>query len=206
MGISYIVPVLLYFVSGFCGLVYEIVWSRMLVLVMGNTTYATSTILASFMAGLCLGSFYWGRKIDSLKSAPLFVFGCLEIIVGVSALILYFAVQSVVPLEIIVISGVSKSMAGSVLVRFVFSFVLLCIPTFFMGGTFAVIGKHIIGKRQAAGSRSALLYGVNTGGGSTRCLSDRFLPDCPFWSLQSLDVRQLFKSRHRGYSHCRESF
>ena len=92
MGVTYIVPVLLYFVSGFCGLVYEIVWSRMLVLVMGNTTYATSTILASFMAGLSLGSFFWGKRIDSVKSAPLFIFGLLEIAVGVSALILYFAI------------------------------------------------------------------------------------------------------------------
>ena len=87
MGINYLVPVLLFFISGFCGLVYEIVWSRMLVLVMGNTTYATSTILAAFMAGLSLGSFYWGKKIDSLKSAPLFVFGFPEIMVGGGALL-----------------------------------------------------------------------------------------------------------------------
>jgi spermidine synthase len=164
MGINYLVPVLLYFVSGFCGLVYEIVWSRMLVLVMGNTTYATSTILAAFMAGLSLGSFYWGKKIDSLKSAPLFIFGCLEIMVGVSALLLYVAIQSVVPLEIIVIKWASASQTGGVLVRFIFSFVLLCIPTFFMGGTFAVIGKHLIADSPAKGAHSALLYGINTMG------------------------------------------
>ena len=36
MGVHYLIPVLLYFVSGFCGLVYEVVWNRMLVLVMGT--------------------------------------------------------------------------------------------------------------------------------------------------------------------------
>jgi len=164
MGIAYLVPVLLYFISGFCGLVYEIVWSRMLVLVMGNTTYATSTILAAFMAGLSVGSFFWGQKIDSLKSSPLFIFGCLEIMVGVSALLLYFAIQSIVPLEVLIIKFASDSQTGGVLIRFVFSFVLLCIPTFFMGGTFAVIGKHLIAKSPDTGSRSAVLYGVNTGG------------------------------------------
>ena len=162
MGISYLVPLVLYLVSGFCGLVYEIVWSRMLVLVLGNTTYATSTILAAFMAGLSLGSFFWGKKIDSLKSSPLFVFGCLEIMVGVSALLLYFAIQSVVPLEVMVIKWASGSHSGGVLIRFVFSFVLLCIPTFFMGGTFAVIGKHLIADSPAKGAHSALLYGINT--------------------------------------------
>jgi spermidine synthase len=162
MRIAYLVPILLYFLSGFCGLVYEIVWSRMLVLVMGNTTYATSTILASFMAGLCLGSYFWGRKIDSGKSSPLLVFGCLEIAVGLSAVVLYFIIQYVVPLEIMVIKTVSGSQSGSVLIRFLFSFMLLCIPTFFMGGTFAVIGKHLIGQNRDAGSKAALLYGVNT--------------------------------------------
>ncbi len=164
MRVTYLVPVMLYFVSGFCGLAYEIVWSRMLVLVMGNTTYATSTILAAFMAGLSLGSFFWGKKIDSVKFTPLFIFGLLEMAVGLSALILYFAIQSIVPLEIFVVKWVAGSQTGGVLVRFFLSFLLLCVPTFFMGGTFAVIGKHLIVNRQAAGSRSALLYGVNTAG------------------------------------------
>ena len=46
----------LFFLSGACGLVYEVVWMRMLTLVFGATAFATSTILASFFAGLALGS------------------------------------------------------------------------------------------------------------------------------------------------------
>jgi len=55
---------LLFFFSGACGLVYEVVWMRMLTLVFGATAFATSTILASFFAGLALGSFSFGRVID----------------------------------------------------------------------------------------------------------------------------------------------
>ena len=43
---------LLFFLSGFSALVYEVIWSRQLGLVFGNTTYAISTILAVFFAGL----------------------------------------------------------------------------------------------------------------------------------------------------------
>ena len=47
----------LFFLSGACGLVYEVVWMRMLTLVFGATAFATSTILASFFAGLALADF-----------------------------------------------------------------------------------------------------------------------------------------------------
>jgi predicted membrane-bound spermidine synthase len=45
-----------FFVSGAVGLVYEVVWLRMLGLVFGHTVYAITTVLAAFMAGLALGS------------------------------------------------------------------------------------------------------------------------------------------------------
>ena len=57
-GPSRLVPlaiIALFFLSGACALTYEVVWMRMLTLVFGATTFATSTILASFFAGLALG-------------------------------------------------------------------------------------------------------------------------------------------------------
>jgi len=49
---------LAFFLSGVCGLIYQVLWVRMLGLIFGNTTYAVSTILAGFMAGLALGSWW----------------------------------------------------------------------------------------------------------------------------------------------------
>ena len=47
---------LLFFCSGACGLIYQVLWLRLLSLVFGVTVYAASTVLAAFMAGLALGS------------------------------------------------------------------------------------------------------------------------------------------------------
>lgn len=47
---------LLFFASGACALVYQVMRLRMLALVFGVTVYAASTVLASFMAGLALGA------------------------------------------------------------------------------------------------------------------------------------------------------
>ncbi len=41
----------LFFLSGACGLVYQVVWARMLTVVFGATLLAVSTVLSAFMAG-----------------------------------------------------------------------------------------------------------------------------------------------------------
>lgn len=49
---------LLFFASGISGLMYQVVWLRMLSRLLGVTIYATSTVMAAFMGGLALGSFF----------------------------------------------------------------------------------------------------------------------------------------------------
>ena len=53
-------PVVLSFLllSGSCGLIYEIVWTKMLTLTIGNTVYSITAVLTAFMAGLALGVFW----------------------------------------------------------------------------------------------------------------------------------------------------
>src|SRR2546426_10617731 len=52
------------FLSGISGLLYEVVWARMLHLLFGDTVLAVSTVLASFMAGLAVGRFWVGGFLD----------------------------------------------------------------------------------------------------------------------------------------------
>ncbi|MGR3319213.1 MAG: fused MFS/spermidine synthase, partial [Candidatus Anammoxibacter sp.] len=61
------VVLFLFFLSGVCGLIYEVVWIRMFGLVLGNTTYAISITIAAFFAGLALGGFCLGRYVDSIR-------------------------------------------------------------------------------------------------------------------------------------------
>ena len=62
-------PLILLFllISGTCGLVYEILWMKMLTLVIGNTVFSITTVLTAFMGGLALGSFLAGRFIDKIR-------------------------------------------------------------------------------------------------------------------------------------------
>src|SRR5215208_4406723 len=69
---------LCFVLSGATGLIYEVLWARMLGLVFGATTFAISAVLAAFMGGLALGS-AWAGKLAARIKRPLRVYGLLEI-------------------------------------------------------------------------------------------------------------------------------
>src|SRR5882672_2040726 len=57
-------------VSGGSSLVLEVAWSRALSLSLGNTHQAVATVVASMMAGLCLGSLVAARALARLPRLP----------------------------------------------------------------------------------------------------------------------------------------
>ena len=78
-----------FFVSGFCSLVYEVIWLRLSMARFGVTTPMVSIVLSVFMAGLGLGSWLggkWMRGAGSSARGPLRLYGLLELLIGVSAI------------------------------------------------------------------------------------------------------------------------
>lgn len=79
-----------FFISGMTGLMYEILWIRMIVKIIGAAPFAVSIVLTVFMGGLGLGSYIAGRYVDSIRKPGSLIglYGILELIVGVYALLL----------------------------------------------------------------------------------------------------------------------
>ncbi len=77
-----------FFFSGFCGLVYQVVWLRVAMAAFGVTTPLVSIVLSVFMAGLALGSWAGGRLVRSFefRSAAFFIslYSASELIIGLS--------------------------------------------------------------------------------------------------------------------------
>jgi spermidine synthase len=86
-----------FFVSGFCSLLYELVWLRLAMAQFGVTTPMISIVLSSFMAGLGLGSWWGGRLVRKyshrLNVPSLQLYAVAELLIGCSAV--------VVPLELL---------------------------------------------------------------------------------------------------------
>ncbi len=71
--------------SGAASFVYEIVWIRMLSMVVGSTMHAFELMLAAFIAGIALGGL-WVRKHADVTEAPLRLVGWMQLGMGVAAL------------------------------------------------------------------------------------------------------------------------
>lgn len=174
---SYLKPTVfaLFFASGVSALIYEIVWTRQLRLVFGDTVFAVTTVLAAFMAGLALGSALFGRIIDARRRAALTVYAILEIGIGVYALILPFLLQGLTPLCIWIVAHYRPTSYTMGLIRFGICFLVLLPATTLMGGTLPVLTKHFVRRRAGVGTNVGALYAINTLGAVVGCLLPSFI-------------------------------
>jgi spermidine synthase len=153
----------IFVLSGATSLAYEVIWTRLLVRVFGSTSLAVTTVLASYMAGLAIGSYLLGKWIDR-RWSPLRVYGLLELGIGIFALIF--------PLVILVLNlfygAVHPAFEARypllTAVRFALSFLVLLIPTTLMGGTLPVLSKYVAVGRRNLAERIGVLYAANTFG------------------------------------------
>ncbi len=151
----------IFMLSGAAGLVYEIVWSRQLVLVFGNTTQAVSTILTGFFGGMAIGAWFGGRLADRVRS-PLRLYGILELLLVAVVLITPFSFRLIND----VYRGIYPSLEGTAglpLVRLVLALIALAPATVMMGATFPSLVRHLTRSTDMSATFGRL-YAANTMG------------------------------------------
>jgi spermidine synthase len=161
---SHLIPVFMLFLfSGATGLAYEVIWTRMLVRSFGATSFAVSTVLAAYMAGMALGSYLFGRMIDR-RGNPIRIYGLLELGIAIFALVFPLLVAAFGPLY----RGIYPALEGRFyllsLIRFLLTFSLLLIPTTLMGGTLPVLSRYVTRSLSNLSFRVGWLYSINTFG------------------------------------------
>jgi predicted membrane-bound spermidine synthase len=149
--------------SGAAGLVYQVVWSRELVLVFGNTTQAVSTIVTAFMAGLGFGSLAGGRWA-SRGLRPLRLYGALELAVAVFAVLLPFAFDDLAEVYRGAYPGLVDNTLALTAVRFALALAAVAPATFLMGATLPLLVRHLVRTLDETGARLSELYAANTAG------------------------------------------
>lgn len=173
---------LILFGSGFCALVYQVAWLRLLRLVFGASTAASAAVLAIFMGGLGLGGLLLGRRADRSNS-PLALYGRLELGITLAA--------AASPLLIALVRGAYVSIGGTfalgptlgTAVRLALATLVLGVPTFLMGGTLPAMARAALDGADRSRRTVALLYGTNTLGAVAGALITTF------FALELLGVR-----------------
>src|SRR3989441_1319416 len=153
---------LLFFLSGATGLVYELLWVRLLYQAFGSTIQSVTTVVAAYMGGLGLGAWWFGRRADR-HPRPAALYGRLELAIGAFAIASPLALTLVRQVYVALAAGLHTGAGESVALRFGLAAVVLLVPTTLMGGTLPVLTRAFAGPDRAA-LRPALgrLYGLNT--------------------------------------------
>lgn len=82
---------LLFVLSGFCGLLYQVIWLRLAFASFGIVTPVLSVVLSVFMVGLAIGSWAGGRAaryVASTPASPMWLYALIELGIGLGAFLL----------------------------------------------------------------------------------------------------------------------
>lgn len=147
--------------SGGTGLVYEVIWSKALADILGNSGQAHAIVLATFMGGLALGAWLFGGLADRVQR-PLALYGAIELFVGLYALAFPTVQQFLGDTFLSVAGGLSES--ARPIAKLSFAALSLLAPTVAMGGTMPAMLKHATRHDPSLRATLAHLYAVNSFG------------------------------------------
>jgi spermidine synthase len=164
----------LFVASGAAGLIYQVVWSRELVLVFGNTTQAVATIVTAFMAGLGFGSLAGGRLAGTSRR-PLRLYGLVELAVAAVAALLPLAFSSLAELYRGMWPSLVERPGQLAGVRFGLALAAVAPATFLMGMTLPLLTRYLVRTLDEAGARLGELYAANTIGAMAGTLLGGFV-------------------------------
>ncbi len=173
---------LLFFVSGASALAFETLWFHQAGLALGHSVWASSLVLAGFMAGLGLGNFIAARRGDRLGN-PLRVYAIVELLVAGSGVLLVLGLPKLGAALAPVLGGMHDSPALLNATRLGIAFLLLLVPSTAMGLTLPVLTKALGSLDTSFGTALGRLYAWNTFGAVAGTLA------AELWLIESLGIR-----------------
>ena len=162
---------ILFFLSGVTGLLYEIVWIRVLSLVLGASVYSISVVFAAFMLGLGLGNVAAVRILERARNAAR-AYAIVEAGIGAGALLVPLLLRLVTPMYQALHDAHLPTLIA---VRFALSFLIVLLPTVMIGTTFPIMVRIFSSKSVPVGATIGTLYAVNTFGAVTGTLLTSFV-------------------------------
>ncbi|MDP2981768.1 MAG: fused MFS/spermidine synthase [Candidatus Latescibacter sp.] len=165
---------LIFFCSGVCSLIDEVVWVRLLKLTLGNTEYASSIVVSVFMGGLALGALIMGKYADRVKRR-LMLYATLELCATVSALLLPFFLRFADGAYRFYFVKFQPSPSALMVVQVLVSAVMLLVPSMIMGSTLPLLSRYVTSLEDRVGRFVGRLYAVNTLGATVGCFLAGFV-------------------------------
>lgn len=164
---------MLFFLSGFAALSYQIVWTRLLLYTFGNTTHSIVAVLAAVMMGLGVGGYVFGRYAHRFSNS-LRALALVECGVGVWSLFTLTIISHSDRIYSSIVSVDTATDGSLIFIKFVITGIILFPATFLMGGTLPIILRSCLTQKKEHPEMVARLYGVNTLGSVCGALATAF--------------------------------
>jgi spermidine synthase len=162
---------LMFFISGFCSLLYQVVWLRLAYAYFGVITPVMSLVISVFMLGLAVGSWIGGRWISELKrksgKSAIYFYAVTEVLIGVGAIAVtrLFSFGAVALLSAGDMDSIDYLAASAVVI--ILSILPWCI---LMGMTFPFMMSFIREVSETNEESFSFLYLANVAGATTGTL------------------------------------
>lgn len=152
---------LVFFLSGFAALLYQVVWQRTLYGIYGVNIESVTVIVTAFMVGLGIGSVVGGALSENDRRPKLLWFAGIELLLGTFGFL---------SLPLFRIAG-QASLHFSFFATAVVTFMLVLVPTVLMGATLPLLVAHFVKASGNVGRSVATLYGINTLGSAVASIA-----------------------------------
>jgi spermidine synthase len=147
--------------SGFSAMVYQIAWTRALIMSLGSSTYAFTCILTAFILGLAVGSLAAARWVDRWKD-PVLIFGALEIVIGMAVVVIAPMYGRAPRIVYAIVTTYRGQYDALLAVEFLLVIAVTFVPTLLMGTIFPLVTRMIATGMNDAGAATGRAYAVNT--------------------------------------------
>lgn len=156
--------IIVYGLSGFAGLAYQVAWMQAVATTIGQPVYAVTIVTSTFLAGLAIGSVAVGRLADRWRD-PLVWLGAAECAIAVCATL----ALSLLALSARGVLGwaaetLGATWLGNIIGVAGFCFIVFLLPTFLMGTTFPIAARAVAPGNARAGVDVGRLYAANSYG------------------------------------------
>lgn len=157
-------------ISGFCALGYEVLWTRVLTMVVGASVYSFTTMLVAFLSGIALGSGAFGviPKFIRIKGFGLkgsfSSFGIVQVLIGLAALIVTIYMRNL-PVHSIKLQRFFGGMDVFEMrqwANLLLAFLYMIVPAFFMGVAFPMAGRMYANLKGRIGAAVGDVLAFNT--------------------------------------------
>lgn len=142
----------LFFLSGFAALIYQVVWQRALYQFFGVNIETVTIIVSVYMLGLGIGSLVGGYLSKNFKNYLIFLFIMCELIIG------FFGLFSLKIFKLLH----SLTLNSNYLKTAIAIYSVLLIPTSCMGATLPILVEYFNRTIKIVGKTVSVLYFINT--------------------------------------------